>query len=316
MTGSAVKQSLAPYPASLCATFDLGCDTRLEARTRLTGAPKAKKCKDKLPQHAHGSTCGRPSKHALQAVTEVVPAQADHSRRDELILEHLPLVHVIAFHIQRALPIHIEIDDLKHAGMMGLFDAATKYEPAKEVAFRSYAKHRIRGAILDSLRDLDWASRDLRRRHKQVEVLKRSLTEKLDREPTAPELAEAIGIDMHRFRAMLVDFRSVSLAAAKLRSNRDTESAVQTEAPCSPDALPDRLFVQVEMRERINDAMQVLPRRYQKVVFMYYSQELTMKEIGTALGVNESRVSQMHRSALTKMQNYFEQSGIASTSVF
>jgi RNA polymerase sigma factor for flagellar operon FliA len=228
----------------------------------------------------------------------------------------LPLVHVIAFHVQRALPIHIEIDDLKHAGMMGLFDAATKYEPSKEVAFRSYAKHRIRGAILDSLRELDWASRDLRRRHKQVEVLKRSLTEKLDREPTPVELADAIGMDMHRFRAMLVDFRSVNLAAAKLRSTREADSAVQTEAPCSADSLPDRLFVQVEMRERINDAMQILPRRYQKVVFMYYSQELTMKEIGVALGVNESRVSQMHRSALTKMQNFFEQSGIASTSVF
>jgi RNA polymerase sigma factor for flagellar operon FliA len=142
------------------------------------------------------------------------------------------------------------------------------------------------------------------------------LTEKLDREPTPVELADAIGMDMHRFRAMLVDFRSVNLAAAKLRSTREADSAVQTEAPCSADSLPDRLFVQVEMRERINDAMQILPRRYQKVVFMYYSQELTMKEIGVALGVNESRVSQMHRSALTKMQNFFEKSGIGSTSVF
>ena len=117
---------------------------------------------------------------------------------------------MIALHIQRTLPIHIEIDDLKHAGMMGLFDAATKYEPAKEIAFPSYAKHRIRGAILDSLRELDWASRDLRRRHKQVEQLKQSLTEKLDREPTPEELAEAIGMDIRRFQAMLVDFRTVT----------------------------------------------------------------------------------------------------------
>jgi RNA polymerase sigma factor for flagellar operon FliA len=226
------------------------------------------------------------------------------------------LVHAIAFHIQRALPIHIEIDDLKHAGMMGLFDAASKYEPAKEIAFRSYAKHRIRGAILDSLRDLDWASRDLRRRHRQVELLKRSLAEKLDREPTTPELAEAIGIDMRRFRAMLVDFRSVSLAAARLKSAREGDGGVHTEAPCAPDTLPDRLFAQVEMRDRINDAMQALPCRYRKVVFLYYTRELTMREIGVILGVNESRVSQMHRCALTKMQTFLEQSGIASTGVF
>lgn len=256
-------------------------------------------------------------KHGRRAAPANGPeVRADYARRDQLILENLSLVHAIAFHIQRAVPIHIEIDDLKHAGMMGLFDAASKYEPAKEIAFRSYAKHRIRGAILDSLRELDWASRDLRKRHKQVEKLKKELTQKLDREPTPVELADAIGIDMKRYRALLVDFRSLGLAAAKLKSTREADSGVHTDTPCTAADLPDRVFARVEMRDRIKEAMKILPRRYQKVVSLYYMGELTMREIGDVLGVNESRVSQMHRCALGKMQAFLAGSGIASSSIF
>lgn len=310
MTGSAVKHAFTPAPAPICVGYASPVPSPANLNGHAIGA---------IRTDPDGKLNGvvRPSQHTRRTALNQAPAvRQDHSNRDKLILEHLPLVHAIAFHVQRALPVHMEIDDLKHAGMMGLFDAATKYEPAKEIPFRSYAKHRIRGAILDSLRELDWASRDLRRRHKQVEMLKGSLTEKLNREPTASELAEAIGVDVCRFRAMMVDFRSVSLAAAKMKSVREADSGVHTEAPCAPDTLPDRLFAQVEMRGRINDALQVLPRRYRKVVFLYYSRELTMREIGVLLGVNESRVSQMHRCALNKMQAFLAQSGIASTGVF
>ena len=310
MTGSAVKQAFTPAPAAICASV---------AQPLMSPATSNRHTDSAIHTTTRGKLkrVARSSQHTRRSTPTSVPAvREDHSSRNNLILEHLPLVQAIAYHVQRTLPIHIEIDDLKHAGMMGLFEAASKYEPAKEIPFRSYAKHRIRGAILDSLRELDWASRDLRRRHKQMEMLKTSLTEKLKREPTASELAEAIGIDLRRFRAMVVDFRSVSLAAAKLKSAREADSGIHTEAPCAPDALPDRLFAQVEMRDRINDAMQALPSRYRRVVFLYYSQELTMREIGVQLGVNESRVSQMHRSALNKMQAYLEKSGIGSTRVF
>ncbi|MGC2658733.1 MAG: FliA/WhiG family RNA polymerase sigma factor [Bryobacteraceae bacterium] len=304
MTGSAVKQAFAPSPAGLCASYDSQAPNSTGSNGQY----------DQIARHSQAPVCHHSTNHARRVAPTV--HQEDHTRRDQLIVEHLSLVHAIAFQVQRGLPIHIEIDDLKHAGMMGLFDAATKYEPTKEVAFRSYAKHRIRGAILDSLRDMDWASRDLRRRHKQVETLKRSLTETLGREPNAAELADAIGIDMQRFRAMMVDFRSVSVAAVKLRSARESETGIPTEAPCAAEALPDRLLARVEMRDRINNAMQTLPKRYQKVVHLYYTQELTMREIGIALGVNESRVSQMHRSALAKMQTSLSEAGIASTNVF
>src|SRR5260370_18883208 len=145
---------------------------------------------------------------AMQA--KAVAAQnARLTKRDRVVLEHLPLVKAIAVRVNENLPVHVDLDDRVHAGILGLFDAATKYNPEKKVVFSSYAKHRIKGAILDSLRQLDWASRDLRRRHKQVEAATRDLAATLQRTPTEDEVAERMGVEMSRWRQMMVDLRSV-----------------------------------------------------------------------------------------------------------
>jgi RNA polymerase sigma factor for flagellar operon FliA len=109
--------------------------------------------------------------------------EIDTTRRDQLVLEHLPLVRAIAVRVYENLPMHVELEDLVHAGILGLFDAATKYDDTKQVLFRGYAKHRIKGAILDSLREMDWASRDLRRRHKRLEEVTRELAAVMERRP-------------------------------------------------------------------------------------------------------------------------------------
>src|SRR5260370_26522214 len=140
------------------------------------------------------------------------------ARRDRIVLEHLPLVKAIAIRVHENLPVHVDLDDLVHAGVLGLFDAASKFDPEKQVAFSSYAKHRIKGAILDSLRQLDWASRDLRRRHKQVEAATRELATTLQRTPTEAEIAEKLGIDVERWRQMMVDLRSWGLVSASSRA--------------------------------------------------------------------------------------------------
>src|ERR1700682_1621730 len=114
------------------------------------------------------------------------------SRRDRVVLEHLPLVKAIAVRVHENLPVQVELDDLVHAGVLGLFDAASKFNPDKQVAFSSYARYRIKGAILDSLRQLDWASRDLRRLHKRVEAATRELQATLQRTPTEAEIAEKL----------------------------------------------------------------------------------------------------------------------------
>ena len=128
-------------------------------------------------------------------------AEALRERRDRVVLEHLPLVKAIAVRVHENLPVHVEVDDLVHAGVLGLFDAATKFNPEKQVAFSTYAKHRIKGAILDSLRQLDWASRDMRRRHKQVEAATRDLAATLQRNPTEAEVAQKLGMDVERMAA-------------------------------------------------------------------------------------------------------------------
>ncbi len=238
-----------------------------------------------------------------------------NARRDRVILEHLPLVRAIAIRVHENLPVHVELDDLVHAGVLGLFDAVTKYNPEKNVAFSSYAKHRIKGAILDSLRQLDWASRDLRRRHKQVEAVTRDLAAILHRNPTEAEIAEKMGIDVERWRHMMADLQHVGLVSVSARRT-EQEDLPAPEVPARPDTQPDRICARGELREALSRAMDMLPERYRKVVVLYYTNDLTMKEIGGMLGINESRVSQIHKSALAKMATALESAGICSSGAF
>ncbi|MCL4855073.1 MAG: sigma-70 family RNA polymerase sigma factor, partial [Bryobacteraceae bacterium] len=189
------------------------------------------------------------------------------------------------------------------------------YDPEKNVQFSSYAKHRIKGAILDSLRQLDWASRDLRKRHRQMEAATRELAATLQRNPTESEVAERLGIETGRWRQMMLDLRNVGLVSASSRGT-DHEDLPAPEFPAKPDSQPDTICAREELRGLLNLALQELPERYQKVVVLYYSNELTMKEIGGMLGINESRVSQIHKSALERMAAALESAGIRSSRAF
>ena len=242
-------------------------------------------------------------------------SRSNNARRDELILKHMQLVKAIANHVQKSLGVHVEVDDLVHAGTIGLFDAATKYQGDKEVAFPAYAKHRIRGAILDSLRRLDWASRGARRQYRQTQTVTHELTAKLDRAPTHAEIAEAMGIDARRWQTLMIDFRSFGLAAAR-QGSTEREEGVVREIPSSPAKCPDQVFAKSEMRQKLNSAMQQLPERHKQVVKLYYEADTSMREIGSMLGVKESRISQIHKSALAKMQISLSGSGVSSAAAF
>ena len=234
--------------------------------------------------------------------------------RDRIVLDHLPLVKAIAVRVHENLPVHVDLDDLIHAGVLGLFDAASKYDPEKKVIFHSYAKHRIKGAILDSLRQLDWASRDLRRRHKQVEAVTRDLSVQLERAPTEAELAEKMGVEVDRWRQMVIELRTVGLISASGRGDR--ENGLTPEFPARADSHPDSMCAQEQLREMLFEAVKTLPDRYQQVVLLYYKNDLTMKEIGGILGINESRVSQIHKTALEKMAVVLQANGIHSSCAF
>ena len=235
--------------------------------------------------------------------------------RDELTLKHLPLVKVIALSLHRSLPEHVDLDDMVHAGILGLLDAASKYDSEKHVIFSGYAKHRIRGAIIDSLRQLDWASRDMRRRHKQVEAAIHDLAGTLQRAPIEAEIAEKLGMDVTGFRAMMVNLGNLNLFSTSTRANENQDYS-NSDYPDKPEGRPDQIFERQELRNTLSEAVTKLPDRYQRVVLMYYNKEMTMKEIGEVLGINESRVSQIHKSALEKMSTVLETIGITSSQAF
>ncbi len=233
------------------------------------------------------------------------------AERDQLVLKNLPLVRAIAVRVYESLPVYVELDDLVHAGIMGLFDAAVKYAGEKQISFQSYAKHRIKGSILDSLRDLDWASRDLRRRHKQLEAITRELNALMERNPTEEEIATKMGMTVERWRQVALELRVVGLLSA---SSRPAEQENQTvpEFPASGDLNPDVLTAREQLKQTLQMAASDLPERYRMVVDLYYTQEKTMREIGDTLGINESRVSQIHKAALDKMQEKLQSAGITS----
>jgi RNA polymerase sigma factor for flagellar operon FliA len=248
----------------------------------------------------------------MNATSVSIPngSKLSKEQRDQIVLDHLSLVKAIAIRVHENLPVHVDLDDLIHAGVMGLFDAVTKYDGAKNVAFHAYAKHRIKGAILDSLRESDWASRDLRRRQKQVEGATRDLAAKLGRNPNDVEMADRMGVDLQRWRRIQMEMRVAGPVSITPSPDQDRERPQDFAA--AADYQPDHMCERRQLQHTLARAIGTLPERYQKVVSLYYTNDLTMKEIGDVLGVNESRVSQIHKTALQKMAGVLQSEGICS----
>lgn len=234
--------------------------------------------------------------------------------RDQRILDNVHLVKIIAIRVYEGLPVHIELEDLVQVGVMGLLEAAEKFDESKNVTFSAYAKHRIRGAILDSLRQMDWASRDQRKRVRQMEAAVHSLSVALSRTPTELEVANEMGMDLVRWQRMLGELQGHNPVSISSRATGQ-DDAPPPDVPASVDEQPDSVCKRKQMATMLHDVVDALPARYQAVVRMYYNDDLTMKEIGARLGVNESRVSQIHKAALRKMANVLTAAGINAAAV-
>ena len=222
---------------------------------------------------------------------------------DQLLLEQLPQVKYIARRIHERLPQHVPFDDLLHAGIVGLIDAMHKYDASKNVRFASYAKFRIRGAILDSLRDMDWSPRDLRRKARRMETTMQKLQTELGHSATEPELAEAMGMTLEDFQHLLDEIRGLevgSLQIESLEDGRETDLGETIPGPANQDPLS--LCLEGERKQILANAIAQLPEREQQVLALYYQEELTMKEVGAVLGVGESRVSQIHSVAVARLR--------------
>ena len=236
--------------------------------------------------------------------------------REEIILKHMPLVRAIASRVRDGLPVQVELDDLVHAGVLGLFDAVDKFQPDKNVVFHLYAKHRIRGAILDSLRQLDWASRDLRKRYKTFEAAATEQAQRLGRAPDEEEVAKGMGLSEEQYLRQKKDLHKAGLSPAKPYVVEKPEHPAFVEAAEALDRRPDQLFANRQLRSALEVALETLPPRYQTVIRLYYDRDRTMKQIGNELGVNESRVSQIHKAALEKLAVALRTNGYIGAGAF
>jgi RNA polymerase sigma factor for flagellar operon FliA len=222
--------------------------------------------------------------------------------RDQMLLEHLPTVRYLARRIHERLPHHVELDDLISAGVVGLIDAFSKFDHTKQVQFKSYAQFRIRGAILDSLRTLDWSPRELRRKGRAVEEAIRSVTHKLGRVPSEPEIAREMDLGLSEYQQLLGELKGLEIGSLHMERIEDSGDEELAYIPGAPDEDPLFRCMQGEMKQRLIDAIEELPEKERMVLTLYYYEELTMKEIGLTLGVVESRVSQIHSSAVVRLR--------------
>jgi RNA polymerase sigma factor for flagellar operon FliA len=224
------------------------------------------------------------------------------SEQERVLLEHLPIVRFLARRIHERLPQHVDIEDLVSAGIVGLMDAFAKFDPAKKVQFRSYAQFRIRGAILDSLRTLDWSPRELRRKGRAVEEAIRVLTARLGRAPGEAEIAAAMELNLEEYQQLLGDLKGLEIGTLHSERNEDSGEEELAYVPGRPEEDPLFRCLRGELEERLADAIAHLPSRERLVMTLYYYEEMTMREIGLALGVVESRVSQVHASAVVHLR--------------
>lgn len=225
-------------------------------------------------------------------------ASLDAAERERLMIEHLPQVRAVARRIHERLPAHVLLEDLVQAGVVGLIDALHKYNPERNAQLATYARFRIRGAILDSLRALDWSPRELRRQGRELQEAIHGLREKLGRTPTEEEVCASLSITAADYHHLIAELDRMSVETAP--ADEDAPPAVETAA--SPDPDPFELCRRGEARAILAGLLEELPERDRQILSLYYFEELTMKEVGAVLGLGESRISQIHSGLLAKLR--------------
>src|ERR1700733_6652510 len=232
----------------------------------------------------------------------------DEAQSEQLLLQHLPQVNFIARRIHSRLPPQVLLEDLVHAGVLGLMDAIKKYNPAKNVQLKYYAEFRIRGAILDSLRQVDWSPRMLRSQARRLEQAIFECKGRRRRDPTDPEIALALEISLSQLQRLQNDLRGLDVASLQfdLDFGGDGERALSS-CVCKEEDNPYHQTLRLEMQGLLTGAVDRLPVREREVLALYHFAELTMKQVGGVMGIGESRVSQIHSSAMVHLRAHLFQ---------
>lgn len=222
--------------------------------------------------------------------------------KDSLLTEHMPLVKRLAHHMKAKLPPSVEVDDLVQAGMIGLLDAINRYEETHGAQFETYAVMRIRGAMLDELRSSDWMPRTLRQDMRKIENAMAVLQQKLGRPPAESEVAKSLKLSLEDYQEMLGEGGGHQLVYYEDFKNEDGSDNFLDRYAQDDEADPLRSLMDTGFRQAVIDAIDALPPREKLLMGLYYEEELNLKEIGAVLGVSESRVSQLHTQAVSRLR--------------
>jgi len=229
------------------------------------------------------------------------PEDIDAASMERLVTQYAPLIKFIASRMALRLPPHISLDDLISSGMVGLLDAIKKFDPKKNINFKTYAEFRIRGAILDELRSLDWIPRSIRRKTSELEKANTSLQKELGRPAEAEEIAASMGLSIEEYYHLLDETKGISLLDLDtVRQNLPNLSEEELYEILQDESARDPFITLhfAELREILMKALECLPDKGKLLISLYYYEELTMKEIGEIMGYTESRISQMHTQAI------------------
>ena len=229
-------------------------------------------------------------------------AVADLDERDRLVMEHVGLVKTLAHRLVQRLPAQVEMNDLVSVGVMGLIDAAARYKPSTGVPFDAFARRRVHGAMLDSLRELDWAPRSLRRLRRDVDAAIASLRSTLRREPSEKEIAKAMNLSAAEYDEVLDQLRSLEVGSVRQLEAPSPDGSSLLELCVDPGEGVVAQLERQELREHLARAIQELPERERHLVALYYQEELTLAEIGEVIGVGESRVCQLRSQAVSRLR--------------
>lgn len=226
----------------------------------------------------------------------------DLHTRDKLVMDHVGLVKALASRLANRLPSQVEVSELISVGVLGLIDAAGRFKPSMGVPFDAFARRRIQGAMLDSLRDLDWAPRALRKMRRDVDGALARLRSELKREPAAAEIADALNVSEPEYDRMIDQLRSADLASIR-QASATGDGTTTLEVAIDPSEGPYARLERAELRQHLARAITQLPERERHILALYYEEELTLAEIGEVIGVGESRVSQLRTQAIARLRS-------------
>ncbi len=236
------------------------------------------------------------------AVSEMM----NEDERERLILEHLPQVRLIARRIQERLPENIALEDLISTGVLGLISAIDNFDPRHNVKLKTYAEYKIRGAILDSLRGLDWAPRQKRRKAKQIEAAITAAEQQLKRSPTEDEIAAQLEISLAEYHDWLVEIRGLNVASLDYAAS-DQGKELLHYLPDERENLPSTLLEKSELERLLAQGIESIPAIERTVLSLYYHEELTLREIAQVVNLHESRISQLKSQAILRLRSQLAQ---------